>query len=132
MTTDAIKPVIKIYLALAAVGVLALAAERLFFINICPVYSLIGIPCPSCGMTRAWISALRGDLRMALGYHPLFWIIPLLPFLAVDNKRFNKFAKTAAVVILVLFIVVWMVRMAAFFGVDKFLMLKVESIGFYL
>ena len=27
----------------------------------CAVYRLLGVPCPGCGMTRAWLQALRLD-----------------------------------------------------------------------
>lgn len=34
-----------------------------------------GISCPSCGMTRATLAALRLDFKSAFYYHPLFWLI---------------------------------------------------------
>jgi hypothetical protein len=35
----------------------------------CPIRKLVGIPCPSCGMTRSLISLVRGDWLAALQYH---------------------------------------------------------------
>lgn len=54
---------------------LAAAALLLFFFYRCPFRALFGISCPCCGMTRALLAALRGDLAAAFQYHPL------LPFL---------------------------------------------------
>ena len=48
----------------------------------CPIRALCGIPCPGCGLSRAWLCALRLDLAGAFAYHPLFWLIPPLLFLA--------------------------------------------------
>ena len=44
----------------------------------CPFYRLYHIQCPGCGLTRAWISFLRGDWKGALQYHLLFFPAPLL------------------------------------------------------
>ena len=44
----------------------------------CLVKAMIGIPCPTCGMTRAWLSFFRGDFGLSFFYHPLFWTIPIL------------------------------------------------------
>ena len=44
----------------------------------CPIYNLTHIPCPSCGVTRAWLAFLRGDLGLALRYHALFALIPIV------------------------------------------------------
>ena len=47
-----------------------LALYALFFG--CPFYRLTGIPCPGCGMTRAFLAAARLDFGAAFAYHPLF------------------------------------------------------------
>ena len=44
----------------------------------CPIRSLTGIPCPGCGLTRAWKAALELDLITAFHYHPMFWSVPVL------------------------------------------------------
>lgn len=35
----------------------------------CPLRSLTGIPCPTCGMTRAFVAIAQGDVAQALNYH---------------------------------------------------------------
>ncbi len=44
----------------------------------CLFRRLTGIPCPCCGMSRAWIAALRLDFRGAFSFHPVFWSLPVL------------------------------------------------------
>ena len=44
----------------------------------CPFRRLLGLSCPGCGMTRAWLCALRGQWQSALAYHRLFWAGPPL------------------------------------------------------
>lgn len=41
-----------------------------------------GVPCPGCGMTRAYTELLRGEVAAALAYHPLFWTVPVAVCLA--------------------------------------------------
>lgn len=37
----------------------------------CPFRALTGIACPTCGGTRAFLAAARGELGAALGFNPL-------------------------------------------------------------
>ena len=38
----------------------------------CPLDFIFGIPCPTCGITRAFVSLLHGDFAGAFYYHPLW------------------------------------------------------------
>lgn len=38
----------------------------------CPVRLLAGVPCPGCGMTRAFVALLGGDVAAAWAYNPFF------------------------------------------------------------
>lgn len=53
----------------------------------CIFRSLTGFPCPGCGMSRAWLAALRGDFAGALRFHPMFWVIPLVLWLGWHGFR---------------------------------------------
>ncbi len=61
----------------------------------CPILTITKIPCPGCGMTRAWISVLKLDFSAAFSYNAMFWSVPLLYYaLLTDgtpfkNKKFN-------------------------------------------
>ena len=49
---------------------------------VCPIFHITGIPCPGCGLSRAIMLLLRGDLRGSLRYHA-FAPIFLLTIVAV-------------------------------------------------
>lgn len=57
-----------------------LAFAALWYIHDMPCIfrAALGIECPGCGTTRAWLAVLRGDLASAFAYNPLFWAVPVL------------------------------------------------------
>lgn len=44
----------------------------------CIFKQITGIPCPTCGLTRAYYYLIQGNIRLAFYYHPLFFIFPLI------------------------------------------------------
>ena len=55
----------------------------------CIFRTVTGIPCPTCGLTRAWLSALQMDFTGAIRQYPMFWSIPvLILFLIFDGEVF--------------------------------------------
>ena len=56
----------------------------------CPIYKVIGVPCPLCGTTRAWICFLSGEITKAFQYHPLFLMSPFWFFVAVHYHSLFK------------------------------------------
>ena len=78
-----------------------------------------GIPCPGCGLSRAWLSALRLDLSAAFRYHPMFWSIPvLILYYLRDGRLFRN--RTFDFWILLLTIAGWavtyLIRLVLFLG----------------
>ena len=70
----------------AAVGALALAAH-FSGLTLCPLKRFAGIPCPTCGTTRAFVLLLGGQPREALATQPFALVaIPLL-FLCILVPR---------------------------------------------
>ncbi len=64
-------------------GVFALiVSARLPF---CPLASVTGIPCPGCGLTRATLALLHGDVHGAYALHPLVFVLSPLFIVAVGN-----------------------------------------------
>ena len=64
--------------ALSCTGALFVAWLVLYLLDVGCIFRLMtGIPCPGCGMTRAWLAALRLDFAAAFAYHPLFWVVPI-------------------------------------------------------
>ena len=43
--------------------------------SICPFYNLTGLPCPGCGLTRAFVCLGHGQWRASLHWHPLGWLV---------------------------------------------------------
>ena len=57
----------------------------------CLFQALFRVPCPGCGMTRAWLSVCRGDFAAAFSFHPLFWTVPLLyGYILTDGALLNR------------------------------------------
>ena len=69
-------------LRIAAGGMIAVAAVwPLMPVHppfVCPLRTATGIPCPFCGMTRAVVAAVHGDILGSLQYNPLGIFIALL------------------------------------------------------
>ena len=85
--TKRLKRLLAIHLGFIAL--LAVYFLVLHFLGItCPLRALINSPCPTCGMTRAFMCLLRLDFKKSFYYHPL-----LLPFLAAAFLAFHKKTK---------------------------------------
>jgi len=52
-----------------------LAAILLSRLPFCPMAGVLGIPCPGCGLTRATLALLHGDVRGAFRLHPLVFVL---------------------------------------------------------
>lgn len=81
----------------------------------CPVKYFLGISCPGCGMTRAWLSLLRFDLSGAFACHPLFWTAPFIAiaFLYEDQIDFRRY-RWVLIGTAALFLTVYIVRLFYF------------------
>ncbi|MDR2736552.1 MAG: DUF2752 domain-containing protein [Gracilibacteraceae bacterium] len=65
---------------LSALLATAVAAAVLFTLKFgCPFLAVSGIPCPGCGMTRAFLAFFRLDFAQAFLYHPMFPVFLVLP-----------------------------------------------------
>lgn len=56
----------------------------------CVIRRYTGIPCPGCGLSRAWFSVLRLDFPAAFRYHPMFWSIPVFFLFVLFDGRLLK------------------------------------------
>ena len=57
-----------------------IAVIRIFEIN-CPIVYFTGVPCPTCGVTRALLSLLTLNLKGYINYHP--FALPLVAAVAL-------------------------------------------------
>ncbi len=101
---------------LDAFGIWVLAAP----VNGCLPRYLTGIPCPSCGMTRAFFSLVQFKFAAAFHYHPLiYFLLPVGAFVVAryifygilpTDKRYIKLY----VLTIFLFVAVWIIRLCFF------------------
>ena len=99
---------------LAALAAVAALYAALHFLGVgCPIKAVTGVSCAGCGMTRAWMEVLAGNLAAAFAYHPLFWVVPLGVLVFLLRKKLPRrlvtvLAWTAGAA----FLAVYAVRMA--------------------
>jgi hypothetical protein len=111
----------RVLAVMAAAGALLLSG-----LPLCPVAYLGGVPCPGCGLTRAGLCLLRGDLRAAVELSPLSPIV--VPFVGVVVARAfwlylrgraelpPRWVTRGALGLWALLIVVWGLRFLGWFG----------------
>ena len=104
---------IKQKILITAVYAAILMVLRYFKVD-CISVSLLGLPCPGCGMTRAVVSALMLDLPSAFSHHAMFWAMPVLYlYFLFDGNLFKnkKVNKAVFVIIAVGFLLNWLVKL---------------------
>ncbi len=63
---------------ITAIFFLTVVAAFIAFKIPCPFAHFFNVQCLGCGMTRAYLSALRLDFASAFRFHSMFWSIPIL------------------------------------------------------
>ncbi len=77
----------------------------------CLFHAILQIPCPMCGMTRAYLALFRLDIRGAFSHHALFWAVPILYlFFLFDGNFFKKKSLNQLffIALLALFLIRWL------------------------
>jgi hypothetical protein len=90
----------------------------LFSSTICVFKNVTGLPCPGCGLTRAYLSLLHLDLIKALQFHPLFLLPAVILIILIYNKiKINKFVINEKLVLgfIIIFLIVYLFRMITLF-----------------
>lgn len=113
-------------LMLAAVLLLGAGSLKGWHLWSCPFAELTGLPCPGCGMTRAFLAMARGDWSSALRLHPfapffalvglICSVVSLLPEglarrISDQTERLERKTKLPAIVLIIF----------AFFGLLRML-----------
>lgn len=109
------KKVLKAIIILAGTFILL----KIFNVQ-CLFKSILGVPCPGCGLTRAVEAFLHGNLREAFYWHPLFFIAPIVLFLVISDleviRKINKKYMNIIIFILIgVFLGVYAIRMVTLF-----------------
>jgi hypothetical protein len=130
-----------------ALVLLGIAAAGALFVTshapACPMAAMLGIPCPGCGLTRATLAAVQGDLQQALALHPLvFLVTPIYtlimgwialsylrgprtgervqtlgpPATSSSHPRVMKLVTIAGIALVALMFGVWVARFMGYFG----------------
>ncbi len=92
----------------------------------CPIKFLTGVSCAGCGMSRAFLSALKLDFVSAFSFHPLFWlVIPSIIIFLLKDRIPKKIFKICFILIVSCFLVVYFIRM--FQPYDKIVVFEPKS-----
>ena len=97
-------------------GIVLLSIPFFIFVYTCPIRHFLHIPCPGCGITRAYLALLSLDWKAAFRYHPLFFmVLPILlyvPHRDILGKRLTDKTETFLFLItVILFISVYILRL---------------------
>lgn len=118
------KDIKNMYLPLICI-VVYIIAGNLFAGKICPLRMICGLPCPGCGITRAFLLVLQGKFYEATMMHP-FWIAVVLIvvlYLAFrylggnlrQSKKIVRALRICLIAILILCIAYYIYRMIYWF-----------------
>lgn len=81
----------------------------------CIFKAVFRVPCPVCGMTRAYLSLLRLDLKAAMYYNPAFWVFPLIclfGILAAADKKRTKIWFISFLSAIAVLLIIWIIRLS--------------------
>jgi len=107
----------KKFILVLLLGVYVLIAYC-FSPTLCVFNYFTGLPCPGCGLTRAHLAFLRGDILKAFAYHPLFPLPAIVVIILIYNKiKVNKYVINTKLIVIfiIVFISVYIIRMALLF-----------------
>ena len=102
------------------VGIIAVIAAVTILLNTvfevgCLMKAIFNVPCPVCGMTRAYLSLLCLDIKAAMRYNPAFPLFPiacLFGILSATDKKRTKIWLIAFFSAILLILIIWIIRLA--------------------
>jgi hypothetical protein len=120
---DQFRKDVKDYWKVLLLLVLVLEALQYFFGTVCAFRFLFGIPCPACGMTRAFRLLIQGRVLEAFQMHPLFPLVIIGGVYLVISRYFSvnikkstgKYATSCAILVGIVSLLLYIYRMAAWF-----------------
>lgn len=101
----------------AVIGAYLGAVALMYFLNVpCVFKTVLGIPCPGCGMTHALIHASKLEFAEAFRCHAMFWSVPFLfAVLLLPGRLFQTKARLAVLLCIAFgFAANWIYRIVTF------------------
>ncbi len=77
----------------------------------CPIKYVLGISCPGCGMTRAFLSLLRLDFGAAFYFHPMWPLIIVMAVLYLLFWRKRRLMDLIFVCFSIILLITYLVRL---------------------
>lgn len=91
---------------LTVVIYVALKINSMITTSICFIRGITGIPCPACGITRAYSSLLKGQILQAVYFHPLLLApIPVIVIYIFKKEKFEKCIKIVGTIAIIVYII---------------------------
>ena len=101
----------KIVLIFAAVGFISIAVSNVIGRSVCLIWEVVGVPCPSCGTTRAVRAFFSGNIKESFRYHPFWLWVAVIPVLQLIKKT----PKKVYIFLAFLYVGLWVWRMVIYF-----------------
>jgi hypothetical protein len=123
--------VIKRVTLITGLGMAVYLATLTSFVHLfqCPLYYVIGIPCPTCGMTRAFESLIELDIMQAFYYNPSFILVIVVVIVFVFEEYIDRKLVTKIYYIcLILLVLIYIIRMFIYFPNHDVLNYNQESL----
>lgn len=99
----------------------------------CPFYTITGIPCPGCGMTRALFAALHMDWRQALRWNPMIYPFALCCLYAALCFLLGRIKQARSLrlwgIVGAAMLAVWLVRLPSIVLGQSMLSIRPGSLG---
>lgn len=107
------KRLLQMHLLVFSIIIIVFVVWNMFDVG-CVFRSLTGIPCPTCGATRAIFSLFTLDIRGYFYYHPMALPMIIALLLTIHTTRFPKKAQkyiiAFSVIVFALAIIVYIFR----------------------
>ena len=104
----------RIWLVFIIAVYFAIAYTLMKYFNISCVFTeFLGIPCPGCGMTRAFLSVLKMDVYSAVKYNVVIFFMPyVFAYIMFDFK--HKVHNVLMSIIGIIAVVNWIIKIIIF------------------